>query len=69
MASGFGFDGEANDDVRFCVLDGDGAGTVDVVYGTASVNTSSWYRFVVDLDLKNNVIRWIFTTWEPRTPR
>ncbi len=52
-AARFGFNGEANNDIRLCFHNGNGNNGTEAVYGTASINPANWYRFVATLDLTN----------------
>ncbi len=56
FATKFGFKGKNESDIRFYCWDGDGANGGTDAYGTATVNTANWYRFVADLDLEGNTV-------------
>jgi len=52
-AARFGFSGTAYNDMRFVFYDGIGNLGATAVYGTATVDTDKWYRFIATLDLAN----------------
>jgi len=55
-AATFGFNGLNSSDIRFAFYDGNGANSTVLKWGTATVTTTNWYRFVADLNLNQNTL-------------